>query len=115
MPIKAYEVTELGGTPEQEAYMRDIIDQFTVDATYLGQIRDHFITEMDKGLNNEGATLAMIPSYVEGRLTGIPFCLFDLEIIFLFIVFFFFSSYQAKKKVISLLLIWVEPTLEWCL
>jgi hexokinase len=78
MPNKpqAYEVTELGGTPEQEAYMRDIIDQFTVDKTYLGQIRDHFITEMSKGLDNEGATLAMIPSYVEGRLTGKIVCLF---------------------------------------
>ncbi|CAO3654462.1 unnamed protein product [Mucor fragilis] len=67
---QAYEVKELGGTPEQEAYMRDIIDQFSVDTTYLNQIRDHFMTEMDKGLEKEGATVAMIPSFVEGRLTG---------------------------------------------
>ncbi|CEP12643.1 hypothetical protein [Parasitella parasitica] len=67
---QAHEVTELGGTPEQEAYMRDIIDQFTVDTNYLNQIRDHFMAEMDKGLEKEGATLAMIPSFVEGRLTG---------------------------------------------
>lgn len=67
---QAYEVKELGGTPEQEAYMRDIIDQFTVDTNYLNQIRDRFIKEMDKGLEKDGATLAMIPSYVEGRLTG---------------------------------------------
>lgn len=67
---KAFEVKELGGTPEQEAYMRDIIEQFTVDTTYLEQIRDRFIVEMNKGLEKEGATLAMIPSYVEGRLTG---------------------------------------------
>lgn len=67
---KAFEVKELGGTPEQEAYMRDIIDQFSVDSTYLGQIRDHFIVEMEKGLAKEGSTVAMIPSYVEGRLSG---------------------------------------------
>lgn len=72
---QAYEVKELGGTPEQEAYMRDIIDQFSVDTTYLNQIRDHFMTEMDKGLEKEGATVAMIPSFVEGRLTGE--CLID--------------------------------------
>lgn len=67
---KAFEVNEFGGTPEQEAYMRDIIEQFTVNTTYLEQIRDRFIIEMNKGLEKEGATLAMIPSYVEGRLTG---------------------------------------------
>lgn len=67
---KAFEVNELGGTPEQEAYMRDIIEQFTVNSTYLEQIRDRFILEMNKGLEKKGATLAMIPSYVEGRLTG---------------------------------------------
>jgi hexokinase len=67
---QAHEVKELSGTPEQEAYMRDIIDQFSVDSTYLNQIRDHFIAEMEKGLEKEGATVAMIPSFVEGRLTG---------------------------------------------
>jgi hexokinase len=66
----AVEVKDINGTPEQEAYMGDIIDQFTVDAGYLTRIRDHFVKEMDKGLAREGATIAMIPSYVEGRLTG---------------------------------------------
>lgn len=80
---QAFEVKELGGTPEQEAYMRDIIDQFTVDTTYLEQIRDRFILEMNKGLQKEGATLAMIPSYVEGRLTG------NLQAFFLFLINFF--------------------------
>jgi hexokinase len=63
-------VNEIGGTPEQEAYMKDIINQFTINSEYLVKIRDHFINEMQKGLDKEGATLAMIPSYVEGRLTG---------------------------------------------
>ena len=67
---KAYEIHEIGGTAEQEAFMKDIIDQFTIDSRQLVEIRDHFIQEMEKGLNHEGATLAMIPSYVEGRLTG---------------------------------------------
>ncbi|EIE76810.1 hypothetical protein G6F46_006029 [Rhizopus delemar] len=67
---KAYEIHEIGGTAEQEAFMNDIIDQFTIDSSQLVEIRDHFIQEMEKGLNQEGATLAMIPSYVEGRLTG---------------------------------------------
>lgn len=67
---KAIEVQKLNGTPEQEAYMNDIIEQFTVDKEYLTRICDHFIGEMKKGLDKEGATVAMIPSYVEGRLTG---------------------------------------------
>ncbi|KAI9480557.1 MAG: hexokinase-domain-containing protein [Benjaminiella poitrasii] len=69
---QAYEVNanELTGTPEQEAYMRDIIDQFTIDTKYLEQVRDRFMLEMQKGLDKEGATIAMIPSFVEGRLTG---------------------------------------------
>ncbi|KAI8049792.1 hexokinase-domain-containing protein [Gilbertella persicaria] len=67
---QAYEVKKLGGTPEQQAYMNDIIDQFTTDAASLHRIKEHFKKEMDKGLEKEGATVAMIPSYVEGRLTG---------------------------------------------
>jgi hypothetical protein len=76
---QAYEVNEFGGTPEQEAYMRDIIDQFTIDSTYLNQIREHFMVEMEKGLQMEGATIAMIPSYVEGRLTGQYFFYLDAK------------------------------------
>ena len=67
---KAHEVKKLGGTAEQQAYMNDIIDQFTIDTNYLNRIKEHFKKEMNKGLQNEGATVAMIPSYVEGRLTG---------------------------------------------
>lgn len=70
---EAHEVQEIGGTPEQEAYIQNIIEQFTIDTEYLVKIRDHFISEMERGLSQEGATVAMIPSYVEGRLTGIFF------------------------------------------
>lgn len=60
----------IGGSPKQNAYMQGIAEQFTISDEYLQKICDHFIQEMNKGLNNEGHTLAMIPSYVEGRLTG---------------------------------------------
>ncbi|CDH49344.1 probable glucokinase [Lichtheimia corymbifera JMRC:FSU:9682] len=60
----------IGGSPKQNAYMQGITEQFTISDDYLQKICDHFIQEMNKGLNTEGHTLAMIPSYVEGRLTG---------------------------------------------
>jgi hexokinase len=58
------------GSPEQLAYMDEIEKLFTIDTEQLGDIKDHFMAEMTKGLDNERQTLAMIPSYVEGRLTG---------------------------------------------
>jgi hexokinase len=58
------------GSAEQNAYMEDIERLFTIDTDYLIKIKDHFLKEMDKGLNHDNQTLAMIPSYVEGRLTG---------------------------------------------
>lgn len=68
---EAVPVTDpIGGSPKQNAYMQGIAEQFTISDEYLQKICDHFIQEMNKGLNNEGHTLAMIPSYVEGRLTG---------------------------------------------
>ena len=69
-PIAAPISGSIGGTPEQEAYLEKIVKEFTIAPNYLEQICSHFMSEMDKGLNNEGQTLAMIPSYVEGRLTG---------------------------------------------
>lgn len=67
VPLKG---ESLGGSPEQEEYMKKLAEQFTITPEYLQKICDHFMAEMDKGLNNEGQTVAMIPSYVEGRLTG---------------------------------------------
>ncbi|KAI8340093.1 hexokinase-domain-containing protein [Chlamydoabsidia padenii] len=72
--IHAPKAAELGpltqGTPEQLAYMDEIEKLFTIDTEQLKDIKDHFISEMKKGLGKEHQTLAMIPSYVEGRLTG---------------------------------------------
>ncbi|KAI8145141.1 hexokinase-domain-containing protein [Fennellomyces sp. T-0311] len=60
----------IDGSAEQNAYIEKITKQFTISPKYLNAICNHFMAEMDKGLNAEGQTLAMIPSYVEGRLTG---------------------------------------------
>lgn len=95
-------VNEIGGTPEQEAYMKDIINQFTINSEYLVKIRDHFMSEMQKGLDKEGATLAMIPSYVEGRLTGNTY---NSHSLYFNIKYFL----KARKKVNFWLLIWEEP------
>ncbi|CAO3691932.1 unnamed protein product [Rhizopus stolonifer] len=67
---KAVKIHEIGGSPEQEVFINQLVNQFTIEPEYLVKIRDHFILEMKKGLENEGATLPMIPSYVEGRLNG---------------------------------------------
>ncbi|KAI8343274.1 hypothetical protein BC941DRAFT_448093 [Chlamydoabsidia padenii] len=68
---KANEIGPISdGSPEQNAYMDNIEKAFTIDGDYLARIKDHFLVEMDKGLNHDNQTLAMFPSYVEGRLTG---------------------------------------------
>ncbi|CAO3595126.1 unnamed protein product [Absidia cylindrospora] len=69
-PPKAAKSLPINGSREQNAYMDDITKQFTIDIEKLIAIRDHFIVEMEKGLGKEKQTMAMIPSYVEGRLTG---------------------------------------------
>ncbi|KAI8060895.1 hexokinase-domain-containing protein [Gongronella butleri] len=58
------------GSPEQLAYMKDMELDFGVTTDKIKAVKDHFLKEMNKGLNHEGQTLPMIPSYVEGRLTG---------------------------------------------
>jgi hexokinase len=63
-------VGTIGGTPEQQAFLDDVASEFEIDKDRLIKIRDHYLTEMQKGLDYEDQTLAMIPSYVEGRLTG---------------------------------------------
>ncbi|KAL0083978.1 hexokinase-domain-containing protein [Phycomyces blakesleeanus] len=67
---EATEIKEIGGSPAQEEYMKNIINEFSLTTEHLCKIRTRFMKEMDKGLEKEGCTVAMIPSYVEGRLTG---------------------------------------------
>lgn len=66
----AHTVKDIGGTPQQEAMLQRVIKDLTITPEYLEKICQHFLGEMRKGLNNEGQTVAMIPSFVEGRLTG---------------------------------------------
>ncbi|KAI9281432.1 hexokinase-domain-containing protein [Umbelopsis sp. AD052] len=66
----AHTITTIGGTPPQEAMVDKIVKAFTITPEYLEEITQHFLSEMKKGLNEEDQTIAMIPSFVEGRLTG---------------------------------------------
>jgi len=43
---------------------------FVVGPTKLKEIVKHFISEMEKGLDHDGATVAMLPSFVTNRPTG---------------------------------------------
>lgn len=66
----AHVVTDIGGTPQQEAMLEKAVNALTIAPEYLEKICQHFVGEMLKGLNKEEQTVAMIPSFVEGRLTG---------------------------------------------
>lgn len=60
----------VGGTSEQEAYLEQLSHELTITPEYLKKICQHFMSEMRKGLDRDHQTVAMIPSFVEGRLTG---------------------------------------------
>ncbi|RUS26477.1 hexokinase-domain-containing protein [Jimgerdemannia flammicorona] len=66
----AVAVEDVGGTQAQHDAVAELIRAFTVSADKLRAIQTHFISEMEKGLKHHGQTVAMIPSFVEGRLTG---------------------------------------------
>ncbi|KAF9389154.1 glucokinase [Podila verticillata] len=55
---------------EQKDAVADLIKDLTVGPKSLSQIKDHFVGEMKKGLSKDGETLAMVPTYVMGRLDG---------------------------------------------
>ncbi|KAI9240511.1 MAG: hexokinase-domain-containing protein [Podila humilis] len=55
---------------EQKDAVADLIKDLTVGSKSLSQIKDHFVGEMKKGLSKDGETLAMVPTYVMGRLDG---------------------------------------------
>jgi len=57
-------------TNEQSLALNKILDAFNVSTNKLKEISDCFVQEMEKGLDHDGATVAMIPSYVAGRCTG---------------------------------------------
>ncbi|KAI9265641.1 hexokinase-domain-containing protein [Sporodiniella umbellata] len=57
-------------TEAQAQATRRVTDRFQVSGEKLKEIVERFVEEMNKGLDHEGATIAMIPSYVSGRCTG---------------------------------------------
>ncbi|CAO3616078.1 unnamed protein product [Mucor hiemalis] len=57
-------------TEAQTAAVNKVVDLFTVSSDRLKQVVDQFVEEMQKGLDHQGATIAMIPSFVSGRCTG---------------------------------------------
>ncbi|KAF9931669.1 glucokinase [Linnemannia zychae] len=54
----------------QQLAVAKLVQDFTITATQLKEIKDCFKTEMVKGLAKQGKTLAMVQTYILGRLTG---------------------------------------------
>ncbi|KAG2231956.1 hexokinase-domain-containing protein [Thamnidium elegans] len=63
-------VPDIDGTAEQQEAMTSLFHQFNVTTASARTIVKQFMEEMGKGLDHEGATLPMIPSFVTGRPTG---------------------------------------------
>jgi hexokinase len=61
---------QVGGTSEQEEYLEQLSKELTIMPDRLKKICQRFMSEMRKGLDRDHQTVAMIPSFVEGRLTG---------------------------------------------
>lgn len=55
---------------EQKDALTTLVQDLTVGPKRLSQIKEHFVGEMEKGLAKDGETLAMVPTYVTGRLDG---------------------------------------------
>ncbi|KAG2207749.1 hypothetical protein INT47_011869 [Mucor saturninus] len=63
-------VPQIDGTPEQQEAMTALHHEFNVTTQRARTIVQQFVEEMEKGLDHEGATVPMIPSFVTGRPTG---------------------------------------------
>lgn len=81
IPASTFQSTSLTRTPidadtirfisqEQKDAVAKLVQDLTVGPKSLSQIKDHFVSEMKKGLSKDGETLAMVPTYVMGRLDG---------------------------------------------
>ncbi|KAG9323435.1 hypothetical protein KVV02_008835 [Mortierella alpina] len=55
---------------KQKNAVQALIDEFTISPELLKDIKNNFMEGMQKGLKKDGETLAMITSYVMGRLDG---------------------------------------------
>ncbi|KAI8384512.1 hexokinase-domain-containing protein [Radiomyces spectabilis] len=56
--------------PDVKAITEQLTQEFDIPTDHLKKIVAQFQEEMQKGLDREGATVAMIPSFVTGRPTG---------------------------------------------
>ncbi|KAI9346648.1 hexokinase-domain-containing protein [Pilaira anomala] len=65
-----HELPHIDGTPEQQEMMHKLFHQFNLTTDKARIIIEQFVEEMKKGLDHEGATVPMIPSFVTGRPTG---------------------------------------------
>ncbi|KAL9544892.1 hypothetical protein MBANPS3_007396 [Mucor bainieri] len=63
-------VPQINGTEDQQQAVNEIHHQFNVTTEKARTIVKQFMEEMQKGLDHEGATVPMIPSFVTGRPTG---------------------------------------------
>jgi hexokinase len=54
----------------EDEILADMEELFIVGPTKLKEIVKHFVGELQKGLDHEGATVAMLPSFVTNRPTG---------------------------------------------
>ncbi|KAF9930340.1 glucokinase [Linnemannia zychae] len=54
----------------QQNAVNALINEFTISTQLLHDVKDNFMAGMQKGLEKDGETMAMITSYVMGRLDG---------------------------------------------
>ncbi|OBZ84568.1 Glucokinase [Choanephora cucurbitarum] len=65
-----YSAPHINGTKAQQQALNELHHQFNVTTDHARHIVKQFMEEMKKGLDQEGATVPMIPSFVTGRPTG---------------------------------------------
>ncbi|KAF9897203.1 hypothetical protein BX616_006012, partial [Lobosporangium transversale] len=63
--------TTIKYTSEKQKYaVAALVEEFTISTQLLNDIKDNFLEGMKKGLKKDGETIAMITSFVMGRLDG---------------------------------------------
>ncbi|CAO3685795.1 unnamed protein product [Umbelopsis ramanniana] len=58
------------GTREQNEAMEQVVSEFETTTKHMHEIVEQFTKEMRRELDQQGATVAVIPSFVIGRPTG---------------------------------------------
>ncbi|CAO3674941.1 unnamed protein product [Umbelopsis ramanniana] len=68
--LNLQELNEIDGSLEQKQALKDLAKEFEITTEKLRSIVKQFTFEMEKGLERHGAKVAMIPSFVTGKPTG---------------------------------------------